>query len=131
MIGGRPLIGLQFTPVGVIGSSPIAPTTSRPFRAAFHFLRFGPDRSERLERTKPPPKELLLRIRRRRTERPFYVAARFLIVPGASMQLAEHGIPQIVSKQPRRRLNGLQEGKPRLGPFTLSDGDGAVHRVQR
>src|SRR6266480_3480643 len=98
---GYPGTGIVIHTVGVIGSSPIAPTTSGLFRAAFHFLGFGPGRSERLERTKPSPKELLLRIRRRRGERPFHVAARFLIVPGASMQLAEHGIPQIVSKQPR------------------------------
>jgi len=47
------------------------------------------------------------------------------------MQLAKHGIPQIVSKQPLGRLNGLQEGKPRLRPLPLGYGDGAVHRVQR
>src|SRR5258708_26669610 len=86
---------------------------------------------KRLKRSNPPPKQLLLRIRRRRSERPFNVGSRFLVVPSAPMQLAKHGIPQIVSKQPRGRLNGLQEGKPRLRPLPLGYSDGAVHRVQR
>src|SRR6267143_7273591 len=86
---------------------------------------------KRLKRSKPLPKQLPLRIRRRRSERPFNVASRFLVVPSAPMQLAKHGIPQIVSRQPRERLNGLEEGKTRLRPLPLGYGDGAVHRVQR
>ena len=59
------------------------------------------------------------------------MAARDVVVPSAPMQLAKHCIPEVVPKQPRGRLNVLQQSKSRVRPLPLGDGNSAIHRVQR
>src|SRR5690349_11552316 len=47
------------------------------------------------------------------------------------MKLSERGVPQIIIKEPARRLEHLERGEPRVGSPPLSQRDRTIQDVER
>src|SRR3954471_4007829 len=78
-----------------------------------------------------PLEQGLLRVRRCRCQRALCVRESAVAIPAPAVKLSQRRIPQVISKQPPRHLDGLERGEPGVGPLPLGNRDRTIEDVER
>lgn len=79
----------------------------------------------------PAPEEVSHGLGRRGRQGAVPMSLGRLQVACAAMEIAQDGVPQVRSGEPRWGHKGFEDGEAGLGPLRLGDRHGAVHRKER